>query len=44
MSFRFKDPGSEGKHLFVPLMMGITLASNLAVGYIVGIAFAYALE
>ena len=33
------------KELFVPLMMvGITLASNLAVGFIVGIALAYALK
>ncbi|MGE5839788.1 MAG: putative sulfate/molybdate transporter [Deltaproteobacteria bacterium] len=33
------------KDLFVPLMMvGITLASNLAVGFIVGIALAYALR
>jgi len=35
----------ERKDLFVPLMMvGITLASNLAVGFIVGIALAYALK
>jgi len=33
------------KDLFVPLMMvGITLASNLAVGFIAGIALAYALK
>jgi len=33
------------KDLFVPLMMvGITLASNLAVGFIAGIALAYALR
>ena len=33
------------KDLFVPLMMvGITLASNLAVGFIAGIAIAYALK
>ncbi len=33
------------KELFVPLMMvGITLASNLAVGFIAGIALAYALK
>jgi sulfate permease, SulP family len=33
------------KDLFVPLMMvGITLASNLAVGFIAGIALAYALQ
>lgn len=33
------------KELFVPLMMvGITLASNLAVGFIAGIALAYALR
>ena len=33
------------KDLFVPLMMvGITLASNLAVGFMVGIALAYALK
>ena len=35
----------ERKDLFVPLMMvGITLASNLAVGFIVGIVLAYALK
>jgi len=35
----------ERKDLFVPLMMvGITLASNLAVGFIAGIALAYALK
>jgi len=35
----------ERKDIFVPLMMvGITLASNLAVGFIVGIALAYALK
>jgi SulP family sulfate permease len=35
----------ERKDLFVTLMMvGITLASNLAVGFVVGIALAYALK
>jgi len=35
----------ERKDLFVVLLMlGITLASNLAVGFLVGIAFAYALR
>ena len=35
----------ERKDLFVALvMLGITLASNLAVGFVVGIAIAYALK
>jgi SulP family sulfate permease len=33
------------KDLFVPMMvLGITLASNLAVGFVTGIALAYALK
>jgi SulP family sulfate permease len=35
----------ERKNLFVPLvMLGITLASNLAVGFVIGIAMAHALK
>jgi SulP family sulfate permease len=35
----------ERRDLFVPLMVvGITLASNLAVGFITGIALSYALK
>ena len=35
----------ERKDLFVALvMLGITLAANLAVGFVVGIAIAYALK
>jgi SulP family sulfate permease len=35
----------DRKELFVPLMiLGITLASNLAVGFLTGIALAYALK
>ena len=36
---------NERKDLFVALViLGITLASNLAVGFVVGIALAYALK
>jgi SulP family sulfate permease len=35
----------ERKDLFVALiMLGITLASNLAIGFVVGLAIAYALK
>jgi SulP family sulfate permease len=35
----------ERKELFIPLMiLGITLASNLAVGFLTGIALGYALK
>jgi SulP family sulfate permease len=35
----------ERKDLFVALiMLGITLASNLAIGFVVGLAVAYALK